>query len=372
MKKPFKLLSLSIAGCCLLASYTQVVLAANIQAVPASVPMNAVTGNVTAIPSEVKITSRSVKEKNDGLSVDLNIPVIAGMKDKKYEAQWNDIVSRHVMEDLEASKKMAKEDAEQEPEYFRPHELIVRYAVKTNSNGVLSLAVQTYTYTGGAHGGTRIDTYNIADKDEAARIELKDLFGASYKDIIDQHIKEEIAKEPDNYFPDAFEGITDTQSFYIENGQAVIVFGEYEIAPYAAGRPEFRIAIPAQAGAGGSGSASNDMKPSKLVVNGTELPHLTDKSGVILAPLRAVAESIGFELKWNADKQQAEVMKGAQWTAVTVGRDSYAYNKMAPVQLGAAPFINADGSVYVPVAFFSDILKAEVTTADGVMTIKQR
>ncbi|ULL17535.1 DUF4163 domain-containing protein [Paenibacillus sp. H1-7] len=335
------------------------------------IPIPATSGQAE---QALQISSKPIKEQTDELTVNISIPVVQGMKDTKYQAELNDSIYQQARKDLDAMKLQAKQGAEaakQSGYEFRPYDLTVAYEVKadggTDDKDHLSIKTATYTYTGGAHGMTRIDTYNVSDQAQAARIELKDMFGSQYKDIINKFIKEEIAKKPENYFADGFKGISDTQTFYIEKGNAVIVFGQYEIAPYSSGTPEFRIPIPQQPDSGNSGSA-----PVKLVVGGKELSLVTNSSGMAFAPLRAAAESLGYEIKWNADKKQAEVIKGAQWTAVTVGQDSYAYNKMAPIQLGAAPYINEEGSLFVPVDFFAKILKSDVISESGMIVINNK
>ena len=45
-----------------------------------------------------------------------------------------------------------------------------------------------------------------------------------------------------DYWEEDFTGVTEETKFYInEAGNPVIVFGEYEIAPGAAGQPKFEI-----------------------------------------------------------------------------------------------------------------------------------
>ena len=63
------------------------------------------------------------------------------------------------------------------------------------------------------------------------------------EDVLNKEINRQISKDPDRYFPgkDGFNGISDNQTFYIKNGNIVVYFGLYEIAPYASGISEFVI-----------------------------------------------------------------------------------------------------------------------------------
>ena len=48
-------------------------------------------------------------------------------------------------------------------------------------------------------------------------------------------------ESPENYFIDVFKGIGDNVQYYLTKDDIVIFFQLYEIAPYSAGIPEFKI-----------------------------------------------------------------------------------------------------------------------------------
>ncbi|WP_165971922.1 DUF3298 domain-containing protein [Paenibacillus piri] len=330
------------------------------------------TGSGTA-QTGVKISTKTVKNEDGLVAVNMNIPVFEGLKDSKYQAQLNDIIESGAMKDMESLKTQAQEGAaaaQEAGQKMRPYTLDVMYEVKADGGGananLVSVKIVTGVYTGGAHGMPRVNTYTVLDEAEAKSVQLKNLFGDGYKETVNEQIRQEIAKHPDKYFKDGFKGISDTQSFYVEKGAAVIVFGAYEIAPYAAGTPEFRIPF---------SQPSRPASPSRLVVSGSELSvgdaaiYIND-SGMTLAPLRAIAERLGWNVKWNGETQSAEISKGAQWTSLQTGKDAYIYNKMAPFSLGQAPVIKEDGIMYVPLDFFSRVLKASVITEAGIIGIQ--
>ncbi|WP_442601628.1 stalk domain-containing protein [Paenibacillus sp. KN14-4R] len=358
MKIPFKLLSLSLAGCCLLASASTTTWASS---TPPVSEQKAVTPISAKEQQLVKVTTKSIKEKTDKFEVNLSVPVISGMKDKKYQDQLNDIIERTAMKDLESLKKQAETDFAdfaKEGLKVRPYTLDSTYEVKSDGNqadqSILSLRLLTSVYTGGAHGLPRIDTYNVLNADEAKRLELKNLLSDNYKQVADQHIKADIAKNPEKYFAGdlGFKGITDTTLFFVNKGDAVITFNVYEIAPYSSGTPEFRIPIAKQSAA------------KVITVSGKELALddasiFTNEKGVTMIPLRAVASKLGFAINWNEEKQSVDLHKDAIWTSITVDKDQYFIAKMAAFPLGTAPTIQ-EGKMYVPLAFFSDVLKVDV------------
>lgn len=375
MKSRFKILTIGMAGFCLLTAAPQSYAEALPQATPVLI-------SASADQQAATVTTKPVKEKNDLIEVDLSIPVIEGLKDTHYEDELNELIYRQAMKELDALQAQAAQEvvhAKEAGYEMRPYALNVQYKLKANggsgSGGMFSLQVLTYTYTGGAHGGTRSDNYNVWNEQEARTVALKDLFGDGYKTIIDEKIKQAIASNPEPYFPDAFKGIPDTQNFFIEHGDAVIQFSQYEIAPYASGMPEFRIPIPAS-GTPGEQPAQPEAGPTQLVLNGKPASpeeaasvYKTD-SGMLMIPLRVSAEALGYTIQWDTERQAAEINRGSQWTILQQGKDEYAYNKMAPLSLGEAPVIRNDGKMYVPLTFFSDVLKAEVTSDGGTVSIQ--
>ncbi|MCR8644920.1 stalk domain-containing protein [Paenibacillus sp. N1-5-1-14] len=369
MKMPFKLLSLSLAGCCLLAAASPTTWASS---TPPSTDQKAVTPiSAKEQQQSVKVTTKSVKEKTETLEVNLQIPVVSGMKDKKYQDQLNDIIERTAMRGLEDIKKQATADfAEFKKEGIKvqPYTFDSIYEVKADGNAadnnILSLRLVTSEYTGGAHGNPRVDTYNVLNADEAKLVELQDLLGANYKQTVDAHIKAEIAKAPDNYFAGdmGFKGISDTQLFFVNKGDAVITFNVYEIAPYSSGTPEFRIPIAKET------SGANQLIVSGKAVSKEEAAIFVNDKGVTMVPLRAVASKLGFALNWNPDKESTDLHKDAIWTSLTKDVDAYIIGKMAPFPLGTAPTI-VEGKMFVPLAFFSDVLKADVKVSGGSISI---
>jgi hypothetical protein len=87
-------------------------------------------------------------------------------------------------------------------------------------------------------------------------------------------------------------------------------------------------------------------------------------NGKTMLPVRATAEKLGYAVKWNPDSKSIELSKGAQWTSVKVGENSYFKNKMAPSPLSAAPEI-VQGRCMVPVEVFTHILSWNVSASSG-------
>lgn len=128
----------------------------------------------------------------------------------------------------------------------------VSYDVKSESKDHLSLVLSANENWVNAYNVSYF--YNI-NLNTGENITLKDLLGDDYINIVNEsiknQIKERMAKDENvmffGYGNDSsniggFETITDETNFYIsENGNPVIVFAKYEIAPGAMGQIEFEI-----------------------------------------------------------------------------------------------------------------------------------
>lgn len=368
-KASVKIWSAGLLSACLLTSLAPATYA---QAESSIVPLADVSAEAAA---SVTVQSKTVEEKTDLYDIKMSIPVFSGLADEDYQEELNGAIEDLAMKDLELLKSGAAQDAEtaEESGYtFRPHELISSYSLKSDGSeaagGILSLVVTSGFYTGGAHGETRVDTYNVRNGQTASELTLEDLFGSDYAAIIKQAVNAKISEDPSSYFEDAFQGIDHDHIFYVQGGQAFIVFQQYEIAPYAAGIIEIPVDLPDGDEPAESG-ASVTVAPEESAAAG-EPGYWTQEDGTNLVPLRAVSEKLGFKVIWNKDNGTAEVSKGAKWTQVTPGVDSYTYNRMAPFPLGAAPQL-IDNTVYVPASFFSEILDlgVQLDQNTGLLTV---
>ncbi len=192
---------------------------------------------------------KQVVEDSEHMNVDMSIPVISGMKDQQIQSALNTRFEKEA-QDLKAElagQVIAYVQAAEESGFPAwPWQVFSSPPPSYYQNDhLLSLTVDYYQYTGGAHGGTDRRPYNI-DLATGQDLALKDLFadGYDYAALINQEIRRQIAADVDGMYFDGvegFNGISDDQTYYLQDGNLVIYFGQYEIAPYAAGMPEFKI-----------------------------------------------------------------------------------------------------------------------------------
>jgi hypothetical protein len=77
--------------------------------------------------------------------------------------------------------------------------------------------------------------------------------------------------------------------------------------------------------------------------------------GKLMVPLRYTLEKMGYTVNWNSSLNLIEVNKGAQFTTLSINKNSYIKNRMAPFELSSAPAL-VDGRTLVPVEFFHEVL----------------
>lgn len=121
------------------------------------------------------------------------------------------------------------------------------FEVSYYKNNLVVIEINGYDYPFGAAHGMPIKKYPHIDLKTGRFYQLKDFFKkeADYVKVISELIGEQIKNEEQySYvFPDTYKGIKADQPFFISEGTLNIYFEPYEIAPYAAGFPTFKIAF---------------------------------------------------------------------------------------------------------------------------------
>ncbi len=116
-----------------------------------------------------------------------------------------------------------------------------------NDNNILSIRMEKYAYTGGAHG-VAIQGNLVFDLLKNKRIRLNDLFYDGFEPrlnaLIDKKLRKLNGIAKDDNLNDAgflIDEIEINNNFYINNDGIVFYYNVYEIAPYASGPLEISI-----------------------------------------------------------------------------------------------------------------------------------
>lgn len=106
-------------------------------------------------------------------------------------------------------------------------------------------------------------------------------------------------------------------------------------------------------------NAQSQQAQMKIVVKGKTMPMQTiSVNGCTMAPVRAIAEALGFKVTWNADRS-ININNGKMQSDLHIGENRYfvytAVDGMAgmsaPFELGSAPVIK-NSTAYVPIDLF--------------------
>lgn len=198
-------------------------------------------------------TIKEIKQEDKEKLINAKIPALENTGNTELEKRINYEIMLKINGILEEVnqraaeyKKAVIETGGKEEDYI-PINIIIDYKVGYMSDEIVSFMILKTETLASAY--TEMYFYNI-DIETGKELNLRDVFGSNYKEIIDEEIYKQIeerSKNPDNiYFTKeegGFEGIeNEYQKFYInEKGRIVIVFEKYEIAPGYMGTQEFEI-----------------------------------------------------------------------------------------------------------------------------------
>ena len=193
------------------------------------------------------VTVWEFHENGDRTHENIRLPEISGTDEIKGLIQEiNDDITKKASEKMQIFEKDSSE-------FVDAHfSLSVDYDVVTDTDDWFTLKFMISE----ASGSSNLEqTFYHIDKKHYRRVTLSNLFKKDFdyvtvfSDYIYERIKEEMAassevmywtKEESSYFK--YEGITADQNFYFNNdGDLVIVFDKYQIAPGSMGCPEFVI-----------------------------------------------------------------------------------------------------------------------------------
>ncbi len=198
-------------------------------------------------------TIKEVNEEDKTKLINAKVPALENTGNTELEKRINYEIMLKMNEILEEAEKRAAEYKEAVIETggneydYQPINIQIDYKVGYSNDKVVSFMISKSETLANAY--TEIYFYNV-DIETGKKLNLRDVLGNEYKQIVDTTIYKEIeerSKNPDNIYFTAdeggFEGIeNEYQDFYINSdGKVVIVFEKYKIAPGYMGTQEFVI-----------------------------------------------------------------------------------------------------------------------------------
>ncbi|MFT4004803.1 MAG: RsiV family protein [Lacrimispora sp.] len=209
---------------------------------------------VGAIARILTVSSYTKSDGDEKISVEVPGIELISKDTKGLSKQINEeiqqICSKYADESVQRAKeyKQAFLDTGGTEAEWAEHKIEIKvwYEIKSQSQDYLSFVVKGTESWTSAYSEEKY--YNIDLKTEKL-LTLKDVLGDNYIEKANQSIKDQMDEKAQEtgipFFTSdegGFESISDETKFYInENGNPVIVFEKYEIAPGAAGAVEFEI-----------------------------------------------------------------------------------------------------------------------------------
>jgi hypothetical protein len=183
-----------------------------------------------ALNDKYKVIEEKFKPNKDYI---VYYPQIYGMKDSRLQKAVNN--------KLKELSKIKNIPSDVQLDYSYTGDFSIEFFKKQ----LLVLELDGYEYPFGAAHGMPTKVYPHIDLVSGRFYELKDLFkkDSDYVKVLSNIIGEQI-KNNEEYsyvFPDSYKGIKADQPFYVNEKALYIYFEPYEIAPYAAGFPTFKI-----------------------------------------------------------------------------------------------------------------------------------
>lgn len=217
--------------------------------------------NLSDIPLLTQIvkvlTFRNYQTMDEMKNIYVRIPVLENTGNNELEDRINYEIKKQIDFSVSKSEQLAKElydtyiQAGYKPSQIEPLLVEVDYQTTFYNDRYLSFIIKKYENIPYSTVDKEQYYYNV-DLQTGGHITLRTLFGPDYLTKVGNEIYKQIEskkKEDENmlFFDEIniFEVLENEEKFYInEQGQVVISFDRYEIAPGYMGYPEFIINLP--------------------------------------------------------------------------------------------------------------------------------
>ena len=214
----------------------------------------AVSGVPVLGPLARVFTAREYTLEDEEHQIKVRLPGLADTGNEALEERINHEIDTRVQALVNEAEQRAQEERDAylatggDPADYMPVMIDADYVVEHQSERYLSFVV-TVTQTR-ATASQQFFPYTV-DLETGEDVTLQDLLGEDWKETVNASVKEQIAQrsqDPDNSYWDGSNGIEgftsvrDDQPFYLNaDGNPVVMFEEYEIAPGYMGIQEFEI-----------------------------------------------------------------------------------------------------------------------------------
>jgi hypothetical protein len=207
--------------------------------------------------------SSSEENKTDNYKIILGYPQFTGIKNQDAQTKINADIKKHIFDIISDDRKSSKENCnfsnlgKDAPDWQCEYDITFD-SFDTVADKLLSIKMEYYQFTGGAHGGTQFEYLNY-NLETGEKINWQDVFkkDSNYLQVISDYSKIQLKKQllqgqesmsdekwitegtkpnPDNYNTNV--GFYSESSKAAENRGLSVTFQQYQVAAYAQGPVE--------------------------------------------------------------------------------------------------------------------------------------
>jgi hypothetical protein len=202
------------------------------------------------------LTDKKISDNTKPFKIDIVYPEISGLD--SFNKTVSDAVNKEINDfktnSLENDSAVKQVDPESYAKYPREYDLNISYDKGEIDENVVSIILEVYAFTGGAHGSTNFYSFNYNPKTKT-EIKLADLFSGqpNYLQKISDFCIQDLTKQITDNFGDmqgtwiqdgAGPKEENYSIFLINKDNLVFYFPQYQVAPGAFGG--FKVTMPKQ------------------------------------------------------------------------------------------------------------------------------
>ena len=190
---------------------------------------------------EIKTLNYNNSTADSSVFVNIEYPQIVGSKNNSVEPKVNKLLEEEFKQSIAWYDEIISDTSNyEEMNYDMQYSFETGFQVEFNSEKFVSIVLNHYQFTGGAHGNYFALGYNIRMSD-GKNLTLKDIIKSDSFDILTDECEQAILETFQSstlmeagLFEDEIL-IEDDQDFYITPTALVLQFDPYEVGPYAMG-----------------------------------------------------------------------------------------------------------------------------------------
>lgn len=185
--------------------------------------------------SNMRFETVTIKENSKRNTIEVQYPEVKGGDEKAREI-INNSIRDFVLIGVAEFRKLMQETVSS------PGPLVMQmdYSIHHVKSGIVSIVFRGYQYTGGAHGLSTFETF-IFDTSDGQSLSFEEIFkeNSNYLQVISDYVTAELSKQVDADTDWIKTGASadpkNYRYYYLTQEGLVVIFPEYQVAPYAAG-----------------------------------------------------------------------------------------------------------------------------------------